>query len=91
MRELEQQSRVEVASATKPIPIEDDELVLYDVESAGGEDQDKDFAVSGDVSFPIEVQEHDSLAEQLEKLRRLRDDGIINDEELAIAKTKLLA
>ncbi len=52
--------------------------------------QEEDFAVTTDVSFPVEVQERDSLAEQLMKLQKLREDGIISDDEMAIAKAKLL-
>ncbi len=52
--------------------------------------EEEDLVVTTDVSFPIEVQEQDSLAEQLMKLQKLRDDGIISDEEMAIAKAKLL-
>jgi len=48
------------------------------------------FKVTSDVSFPIEVQQHDSLADQLTKLHRLKEDGIISADEMAIAKAKLL-
>lgn len=54
-----------------------------------GSDADS-FEISTDVSFPVEVQEHDSIAEKLEKLRRLHDDGMITDEEFLTAKAKLL-
>lgn len=64
-----------------------DELLLLDADSY---DDDAGFQVSTDVSFPIEVQEHDSLADQIQKLQRLREDGIISEDELAIAKSKLL-
>lgn len=69
------------------------ELALHELEvdagpAAGEED---DFAVTSDVSFPIEVQERDSLAEQIMKLQKLREDGIISDDEMATAKTKLLS
>lgn len=50
----------------------------------------EDLVVTTDVSFPIEVQESDSLADQLMKLQKLRDDGIISEEEMAVAKAKLL-
>ncbi|MBW2725156.1 MAG: SHOCT domain-containing protein, partial [Deltaproteobacteria bacterium] len=49
-----------------------------------------DFDVSSDVSFPIEVQQQDSLADQIMKLQKLKEDGIISDEEMAVAKAKLL-
>jgi hypothetical protein len=43
------------------------------------------------VSFPLEVQEQTSLADQLDKLNRLREEGIISTEEFAVAKAKLLS
>ncbi|MCP5043762.1 MAG: SHOCT domain-containing protein [bacterium] len=46
--------------------------------------------MASDVSFPIEVQQQDSLADQIRKLQQLREDGIISDEEMATAKAKLL-
>ena len=52
---------------------------------------DGEFVVTTDVSFPIEVQEQDSLAEQLQKLQRLKEQDIITADEFAIAKAKLLS
>jgi hypothetical protein len=51
---------------------------------------DENFKVNSDVSFPVEVQQHDSLAEQILKLQKLKEDGIISDDEMTIAKAKLL-
>jgi hypothetical protein len=51
---------------------------------------DGEFKVSTDVSFPIEVQQQDSIAEQIMKLQKLKEDGIITDDEMSIAKAKLL-
>ncbi len=48
------------------------------------------FVLSSDVSFPVELQQSQSLAEQLQKLNRLREDGVLDAEEFAIAKAKLL-
>jgi hypothetical protein len=42
------------------------------------------------VSFALEVQEHDSLADQIMKLQKLGEDGIISDDEITVAKSKLL-
>ncbi len=69
------------------------EPALHEVEVDVGPDadEDDDFAVTSDVSFPLEVQEQDSLAEQIMKLQKLREDGIISDEEMTIAKAKLLS
>ena len=53
----------------------------------GSEDS---FRISSDVSFPLEIQEQTSLAEQLDKLNRLREEGVINAQEFAAAKAKLL-
>ncbi|MCZ6782557.1 MAG: SHOCT domain-containing protein [Proteobacteria bacterium] len=86
--------RPEPMAAATPArdPLAMDELVLYEVDDADGrvDEENPDFKVTTDVSFPIEVQEHDSLAEQLEKLKRLQEGGVISAEEFAIAKSKLL-
>jgi hypothetical protein len=77
--------------------IDAEEIVLYEVDQADeaesdGEDSDfRDLVVSTDVSFPLAIQEQGSIADQLEKLRKLHEGGIINDEELSIAKAKLLS
>lgn len=55
------------------------------------DDDAGNFNVTSDVSFPIEVQEQDSLAEQIMKLHKLQEDGIISDEEMVMAKAKLLS
>ena len=65
-----------------------DELVLYDVEEDKPED---DFQVTTDVSFPFEVQRHEQLADQIEKLRELAQEGAITQEEFEAAKARLLA
>lgn len=49
-----------------------------------------DFLVTPDVSFPVEVQRGDALADQLRKLNVLLTQGILTEEEYAIAKAKLL-
>lgn len=68
-----------------------DELVLEDVDASGRKsDAESDFVVTTDVSFPVELQETRSLAEQLQKLQRLCEDGVITVEEFSIAKAKLL-
>jgi len=74
--------------ATPPAPFEALEI---DLDLDPELDDEEEFAVTTDVSFPIEVQEQDSLAEQLMKLQKLRDGGVISEEELAIAKAKLLS
>jgi len=61
-----------------------------ELDSASSEAGDDDFEVSNDVSFPIEIQEQDSLADQIEKLQKLQQNGIITAEEMAVAKAKLL-
>jgi hypothetical protein len=66
------------------------ELNLYEVDADSGDAGD-DFKVATDVSFPLEVQEQDSLADQIMKLHQLRESGIISEEEMAIAKAKLLS
>jgi hypothetical protein len=68
----------------------EDEIVLYEVDDAEATGSGDDFKVSADVSFPLEVQEQTTLAEQLEKLHRLQEEGIITAKEFAAAKAKLL-
>ena len=46
--------------------------------------------VMPDVSFPVEVQRGDALADQLRKLNQLLTQGILTEEEYAIAKARLL-
>jgi hypothetical protein len=59
-------------------------------DQAEGEDE-AGFVVTTDVSFPVELQAQGTLADQIAKLRRLADDGIINEDEFAVAKAKLLS
>lgn len=47
--------------------------------------------VTTDVSFPLEVQRGDALADQLRKLNHLLTQGILTEAEYAIAKAKLLS
>ncbi len=83
--------------STETNQVAENEIVLYEVNSADVQEKAADaedndgFVVTRDVSFPLEVQEQTSLADQLEKLQKLRRDGIISPEEFAIAKAKLLA
>lgn len=51
-------------------------------------DLDDEEAASG--SRPVTVQEPQSLSDQLEKLAKLQQQGIISAEEYAVAKTRLL-
>lgn len=67
-----------------------DELVLYELDADLDGQTEDNFSVTSDVSFPLEVQEQDSLAEQIMKLQKLREDGIISEAEMSTAKAKLL-
>lgn len=49
-----------------------------------------ELVVMPDVSFPVEVQRGDALADQLRKLNQLLTQGILTEEEYAIAKARLL-
>lgn len=60
-----------------------EEIELVDVE-------EESLEVTQDVSFPIELQRGDALADQLRKLNLLLTQGILTEEEYAIAKAKLL-
>lgn len=50
-----------------------------------------EMVVTTDVSFPVEVQRGDALADQLRKLNQLLTQGILTETEYAIAKAKLLS
>jgi len=52
--------------------------------------QEGDLVVLPDVSFPVEVQRGDALADQLRKLNQLLTQGILTEQEYAIAKARLL-
>jgi hypothetical protein len=54
------------------------------------DNNEDDFVVTPDVSFPVEVQAGDVLVDELRKLNRLMSQGILTEEEYAIAKSKLL-
>lgn len=91
----EREVRGVAARQAQPEQVQSDELVLYEVDDAvpGAKRQDKgaEFVVTTDVSFPLEIQEQGALADQLEKLKKLQDDGIISADEFATAKAKLLS
>ena len=55
------------------------------------DNEDSVFIVNTDVSFPVEVQTGDALADQLLKLNKLLEQGVLTEEEYAVAKTKLLS
>lgn len=54
------------------------------------DESDAELAVTTDVSFPVEVQRGDALADQLSKLNALLAQGVLTEEEYAVAKAKLL-
>jgi len=90
---LEAGRRPAPESTTRAEPIAADEIVLQEVAAPGSAVDDNDdaaFVVTTDVSFPVEERTSGTLAEQLEKLDRLRDAGVLTAEEFAIAKAKLL-
>ena len=82
-------SKASVPIATEQL--QEDEIVLYEVGAAEPTTGDEDFVVTTDVSYSVEMQEQGSLAEQLEKLQRLKTQGILSEEEFSIAKAKLLS
>lgn len=76
-------SAVETPAAT-PLELGSD-LNAIELDAASNE-----LAVTTDVSFPVEVQTGDALADQLQKLQRLLEQSVLTEEEYAIAKSKLL-
>jgi len=69
------------STATRPVQLEH----ALELEATAGE-----LDISSDVSFPIELQRGEQLADQLQKLNQLLVQGILSEEEFAIAKAKLL-
>lgn len=53
--------------------------------------EEDELVVNPDVSFPVEVQRGDALADQLRKLNQLLTQGILTEQEYAIAKAKILS
>ncbi|MEZ4332710.1 MAG: SHOCT domain-containing protein [Myxococcota bacterium] len=60
-------------------------LEVERVETPAGE-----FEITSDVSYPVELQRGEALADSLRKLNQLRVQGILTEEEFAIAKARLL-
>jgi hypothetical protein len=65
--------------------------LLMDIDQDLSDSSHDELDVSTDVSFPIEIQAQDSLADQIMKLQKLQVNGVISAEEMAIAKAKLLS
>jgi len=100
-RPAHQASGSRADSLPEPIPrpaadIElEDAIWQPDAHDSGAEEKERDdadagFLVSADVSFPIEVQRGDALADQLRKLSLLLEQGVLSESEYALAKAKLL-
>ena len=53
--------------------------------------EETDLVVTTDVSFPLEIQTGDALADQLHKLKLLLEQSVLTEEEYAVAKAKLLS
>jgi len=54
------------------------------------DDQNHDFVVATNVSFPIEIQSGDPLADPLRKPSQLVEQAVLTEEESAVAKAKRL-
>jgi hypothetical protein len=52
--------------------------------------EDDELSVTTDVSFPVELQDGNAIADQLTKLNQLLEQSVLTEEEYAIAKSKLL-
>ncbi len=73
------------AQAPASEPVDSDPLAFHELDP-----EESEAGFDTDVSFPLEIQERRSLADQLEKLSKLQEQGIISAEEYAVAKAKLL-
>jgi len=71
----------------------DEELLLCDIsESLEVEnDEEDELKIETDVSFPLEVQERSSIADQIAQLRNLVTDGTLTPEEFEAAKARVLS
>lgn len=81
--DLDAEAAARMASGQMPQPPMGAEGIELD-------DDDADLVVTTDVSFPVEVQSSDALADQLKKLNQLMAQGVLTEEEYAVAKAKLL-
>lgn len=55
------------------------------------DESEETLELGSDVSYPIELQQGDALADQLRKLSALLSQGVLSPEEYAVAKSKLLS
>jgi len=78
----------ETAARMAPGQMPSERALIGDAIDIG--DADDDLVVATDVSFPVEVQSGDALADQLSKLNTLMAQGVLTEEEYAVAKAKLL-
>ena len=71
----------------------DEELLLCDISEwlEVENDEDDELKIETDVSFPLEVQERSSIADQIAKLRNLVADGTLTQEEFEAAKARVLS
>ncbi|MFO0688877.1 MAG: SHOCT domain-containing protein [Myxococcota bacterium] len=81
-------ARPGVVGPAKRVPAREADPNLAEIELL--DVQEEELQITPDVSFPIELQRGDALADQLRKLNQLLTQGILTEEEYAIAKAKLL-
>lgn len=74
----------EAGPAEQDSPVAAEPLALHDLQ-----EEDTGSETAPDASFPVEVQEPQSLADQIQKLDKLQRQGVISAEEYAVAKAKL--
>lgn len=75
---------------TRPAPADPPRDAVPSGEALDFDPSPGEFLVETDVSFPVDVQEGDALADQLKKLSQLLEQGVLTAEEYAVAKAKLL-
>jgi hypothetical protein len=67
------------------------ELVSVLIRQADQHDVEKEKESASDSPVMQEQQNGSSLSEELSKLQKLKDDGVITEEEFSVAKKKLLS
>ncbi len=64
---------------------------LSDLGTIEFDETEETLELGSDVSYPVELQEGDALADQLRKLSSLLSQGVLSPKEYAVAKSKLLS
>ena len=92
LAERQAASKAVVLATSEAMPADAQEQTSFgnDLHSIEFSPEEEGLEVTTDVSFPVEIQTGDALADQLSKLNQLLEQGVLTEEEYSIAKAKLL-